>query len=256
MKRAVSNHRPFFITQLMRILLGVYEAHMKMRTKAQQIAFGIKLGLNRDHAALLASLKTPSDVQSFIAAIPANYEVGGETCMSAAQALTENRAHCIEAAFIAACALWMQGRTPLLLDLKARLNDSDHVVALYKEGNYWGALSKSNHVWLRWRDPVYRTMRELAISYFHEFTMRDKKTLFAFSKPFDLRKVDPAIWVSGTHKDRDGWDVAWDLDQSPHSDLFPKSQIKHIRDRDPVEMQAHQIVEHKIVKQGAPKKRK
>ena len=226
-----------------------------MKTQQQKIAFGIKLGLSRDHAVRLAKLKTPADAQDFIASIPANYEVGGETCLPVAHALDQNRAHCIEAAFIAACALWMQGRKPLLLDLKARLNDTDHVVTLYKEGNSWGALSKSNHVWLRWRDPVYRTVRELALSYFHEFTMGQKKTLNAYSKPFDLGRIDPAIWVTGANGESACWDLAWALDQSPHFALITKAQIKHIRDRDAMEMKANQIIEYKKSTKGNTAKR-
>jgi len=80
--------------------------------------------------------------------------------------LRHRRAHCIEAAFTSACALWLQGLPPLLLDLTAK-GDSDHVIAVFRRGTGWGAISKSNHVWLRWRDPVYRSPRELVMSYFH-----------------------------------------------------------------------------------------
>ena len=207
----------------------------------REIEKAMTWGLNHKEASLLARLCTPALVQDYVAQIPANYEVGGETCLPVAQVLRQNRAHCIEGAFVAACALWMQGRRPLLLDLKARCDDSDHVVALFQQGRYWGAISKSNHVWLRWRDPVYRSVRELALSYFHEYTMGSTKTLVAYSAPFDLRRIDPSIWIGGSES---CWDLIDVLDGSRHTPLFAKAQLRHIKPRDAMEMKAHQIVEH------------
>ncbi len=86
--------------------------------------------------------------------------------LSVAEALRQNRAHCIEGAFVAACALWLNGEPPLLMDFQAR-GDDDHVVALFRHDKCWGAISKSNHVWLRWRDRDLPLLRELAMSYFH-----------------------------------------------------------------------------------------
>ena len=205
------------------------------------VSFGMKLGLTKAQATLLSRYKTPAAIQDYVSSIPANYEVGGETCLPVAEVLKQNRAHCIEGAFVAACALWMQGRPPLLLDMKARAGDSDHVVALFKEGKCWGAVSKSNHAWVRYRDPVYRSMRELALSYFHEYTLGDIKTLYSYASPFDLRKIDPAVWISGTES---CWDLAIKLDDARHTPLFEKSQIRHFKRRDKMEMKAHQIVEH------------
>src|SRR5277367_1382371 len=104
-------------------------------------AFGMKLGLTRAQAAALARLKTPERIQDYINTIPINFELGGDTCLPAAEALRQNRAHCIEGAFIASCALWMHGQKPLLMDLKAK-GDDDHVVALFRHGRFWGAISK------------------------------------------------------------------------------------------------------------------
>ena len=116
---------------------------------------------------MLARLRTPIQIQDFVSALPVNFEPDGDTCLSVAGALRGRRAHCIEGAFIAACALWMNGEQPLLMDFQAR-GDDDHVIALFRQNGLWGAISKSNHIWLRWRDPVYRSPRELAMSYFHE----------------------------------------------------------------------------------------
>ncbi|HEV3410188.1 MAG TPA: hypothetical protein VG095_07830, partial [Chthoniobacterales bacterium] len=131
----------------------------------------MKLGLSRQHATTLARLRTPQKIQDFVSELPTNFEPEGDTCLSVAEVLRQRRAHCIEGAFVAACALWMNGEPPLLMDFQATLDD-DHVIALFKRGGCWGAISKSNHIWLRWRDPVYRTPRELAMSYFHEYVWR------------------------------------------------------------------------------------
>src|SRR3989449_10627757 len=96
-------------------------------------------------------------------------------------------------AMLAACAMWIQGEPPLLLDMRA-VRDFDHVVALFRRRGLWGAISKTNGIGLRWRDPVYRSLRELAMSYFHEYYNRlDHKTLREYSVPFDLRRVDPKL---------------------------------------------------------------
>ncbi|MDR3449604.1 MAG: hypothetical protein P4M15_07650 [Alphaproteobacteria bacterium] len=212
-------------------------------------AFGRRLGLSRADAAALAALKTPAKIQDFLDRLPTNHEIGGETVLTVAEALRLGTAHCIEGAFIAACALWMQGERPVLMDLQAP-GDDDHVVALFKRGGCWGAISKSNHVWLRWRDPVYRSLRELAMSYFHEYVTGPRKTLRTYSRPFDLRRYDPAVWVSGTES---CWDLAWDLDQSPHYKLITPKQARALRPRDRFELHAGTFVEH--AKPGTIRKR-
>lgn len=198
------------------------------------------LGLPAHQIAQLRRLNSPALIQDFVTSIPANFEVGGETCLPVAEVLRQRRAHCIEGAFVAAAALWLQGRPPLVLDLKARDGDTDHVVTLFQENGLWGAISKSNHVWLRWRDPVYRSMRELALSYFHEYLRGDEKTLWSYSRPFDLRECPLEQWVSGNES---CWDIAWKLDGIRHYQLFPKKQIRHLRRRDKTEQKGHQIVQ-------------
>src|SRR3990170_6800559 len=140
-------------------------------------------------------LKSPEKIQDFLDAIPINFETGGETCRSPLMTLKHKEAHCMEGAVLAAAALWRHGERPLLLDLKSTENDDDHVVTLFKYKNRWGAISKTNHAILRWRDPVYKTVRELAMSYFHEYIVVDgEKTMRAFSKPFDVSRYAPK-WV-------------------------------------------------------------
>ncbi len=211
------------------------------RTSAQRAVFGKKLGLSAVQADRLARLKTPADIQDFISAIPINREKGGASCLSAAQALKYNRAHCIEGAFIAATALWMAGRPPLVMDMQAD-GDDDHVIALFRERGCWGAISKSNTVWLRWRDPVYKTLRELSMSYFHEYINKGKKTLRTYSASIDLRRFPTDDWLTGN----DAWNTAWDIDQSRHYRLITPAQVRELKPRDRLEMQAGRLLEHPL----------
>ena len=156
-----------------------------------------ELGLDRREVTRLARLRSPRSIQAFINAIPTNHELGGETILSVRQVLAQRRAHCIEGAFVAACALWLQGELPLVMHLDCDSSDYPHVVALYRRGACWGAISKSNRIALRHRDAVYRSLRELAMSYFHEYCNgRGVKTLRSYSACFDLRRIAPALWVT------------------------------------------------------------
>ena len=194
-------------------------------------------------ARALAKLGSPSEIQDFICALRPNFESDGDTCRSVNEALLHNEAHCIEAAFIAAAAFWMQGQPPLLLDFQAK-GDFDHVVALFQEDRCWGAISKSNHVWLRYRNPVYRSLRELAMSYFHEYAgMRKKhilKSLYTYSRPFDLRRFDPALWIS---QKEPCWDIAATLDSSRHFSLVTLTQAKRLRASDAIELRANLLLD-------------
>src|SRR5947209_8303701 len=144
------------------------------------------LGLDEREYRTLGRLRTPETIQAFVNALPANHELDGETISSVREVLRRQRAHCIEAAFVAACALWIHGERPLVLHLDCDPCDFPHVVALFHRGGCWGAISKSNGAVLRYRDPVYRTRRELALSYFHEyFDRRGRKTLRSYSDAFD-----------------------------------------------------------------------
>ena len=156
-----------------------------------RIASREHLGLTKAEFAILRRLSTPEKIQAYLDAMPQNFEIGGETCLSVREALGQRRALCIEGAMIAAAALWVHGEPPLLLDLKAT-HDYDHIVTLFRRNGCWGAISKTNHSILRWRDPVYRSLRELAMSYFHEYCNgRHQKTLRSYSVAFDLRRLDP-----------------------------------------------------------------
>jgi hypothetical protein len=194
-----------------------------------------QLGLTPAEFALLRRLDTPQKIQAYLHRMPQNFEVHAETCRTVRGVLRAGNAHCIEGAMLAACALWLQGEPPLLLDMRA-VHDFDHVVALFSRHGRWGAISKTNGVFLRWRDPVYRSLRELAMSYFHEYTnRRDHKTLREYSVPYDLRRVDPAIWVSG---EEDAWFVAEELDRIRHFKLVNGRELKAVARRDSFERRA------------------
>lgn len=198
--------------------------------------------LTSEELRVLRKLSTPIKIQDFLNDLPFNFETRGETYMSPRRVLKEKRAHCFEGALVAALALWMHGERPLLLDLKVGRGDHDHVVALFRKHNAWGAVSKTNHAVLRYREPIYRTIRELALSYFHEYFLESgRKTLRSYSRPFDLSRLDNE-WVVAQE---DLHDVAEALDSSSHIQLLTKQQMTGLRKADPVEIEAGRVVEWK-----------
>jgi hypothetical protein len=123
---------------------------------------------------IFKKLSTPQKIQDFLNSLKFNFEDDGETCMSPRQVLLKGKAHCMEDAMFAAAALEFHGHKPLILDLRAteRPYDSDHVVAVFKKFGCFGAISKTNHAVLRYREPIYKSIRELALSYFHEYFLK------------------------------------------------------------------------------------
>jgi hypothetical protein len=193
--------------------------------------------------AVLRKLRTAAAIQDLLNAMPFNFEEEGETYRSPAIVLKIKKAHCMEGAMLAAAALWLHGRPPLIMDLKTTDRDVDHVVALFKEGNRWGAISKTNHGVLRYRDPIYRDPREIAMSYFNEYFLDDgTKTLRSFSKPFDLSRCGDDAWLTTKEKLDD---IAIALDESSHVDIMKKSAVVRLRRADPIEIKAGKIVERK-----------
>lgn len=147
--------------------------------------------------AIFKKLDTPQKIQDFLDSIPVNVLTSREhTMRSPREVLKAGRAHCLEAAMLAAAMLAYHGRKPLLMDLESAPNDYDHVVAVFEERGRWGAVSKTNYPVERWRDPIYATPRELAMSFAHEYFLESGvKTLRRFSAPFDLSRYDPARWL-------------------------------------------------------------
>ncbi len=190
--------------------------------------------------AVFKKLNSPSKIQDFINKIPVNFEPEGKTCNSPLTVLKNNKAHCMEGAVLAAACFWYNGKPPLLLDLKT-YKDDDHVVALFKENGRWGAVSKTNHAVLRYRDPIFKTVRELALSYFNEYflTSSGAKTMRSYSVTFSLLQYDDDWLVS----EKDIWRIPEELDDSRHFKIFPSGT--RLRPADPVEIEAGKITEWK-----------
>ena len=200
------------------------------------------LGLSVREFAALKKLDTPQKIQVFLNAIPINHELDGETILSVREVLRQRRAHCIEGAFLAACALWMHGEPPLLVHFDCDPSDYPHVIAVFRRQGGWGAISKTNGLLLRYRDPIYRTLRELAMSYFHEyFNKRYIKTLRSYSRPVDLRKADPALWVTNEQSCEEIHDR---LVKARHYALISKAQERLLARRDPFERKASKLVQY------------
>lgn len=211
------------------------------------------LGLGPAEFAVLRRLASPEKIQDFLYDLKQNFETRGETCNSVRVVLRERRAHCIEGAMLAACALWIHGEPPLLMDLQA-VHDLDHVVALFRRRGRWGAISKTNGVALRWRDPVYRSLRELAMSYLHEYyNKRHQKTLRTYSLPYDLRRMPLADWVTA----EDGaWDLVDRLEATRHFRLLSPAQARSLARLDPFERAVGKLAQYRNRKRaGGPGRR-
>ncbi len=197
---------------------------------------------NSKEKVILRGLGSPAKIQDFLNSLPFNHEQDGETYMSARRVLTHGTAHCFEGALLAAAALMYHGHKPLLMDLQAARGDQDHVVALFKEGSYWGAISKTNHGVLRYREPVYASVRELALSYFHEYFLQSsgKKTLRAYSEPFDLSKYTAEDWLTS---EDDLIDLVNALDDSTHHQIVPTEHLRKLRKADAIEIKMADHVE-------------
>lgn len=198
-----------------------------------------------------ASLLTPSErsvfrrldsavkLQDFIDRVPVNFEETGDTCLSPRMILREQRCHCIEAAFLAAAVFWSHGRPAWAVDMRANPYDWDHVIAVFREKGRYGAVSKSNHAVLRYRDPVYANPRELIMSYFHEYMdFRGNKTLREWSRPYDLSRLG-MDWVIAEHG---LWKVQNFLDALPHERILRGSNARILRRVDPIERSANELV--------------
>lgn len=198
-------------------------------------------GLNKEEIKILKRLNTPIKIQDFLDSLPFNFEKKGETYNSPRLVLKTNKAHCMEGALLAATALWINGEEPIILDLRVIHPDTDHIVTLYKRNGLWGAISKTNHATVRFRDPIYKTIRELALSYFHEYfwDLDGKKVLRQYSKPFNLRRLG-TNWITSTENLHY---IAQAIDDSYHYDLYPKSQQKFIRNADKMERLAGSLKE-------------
>lgn len=197
-------------------------------------------GLSPQDLRTLQALKTPARIQRFVDSIEYQY---ADTAWSPARVLRQRKGHCLEGALLAAAALRVQGHPPLLMDLEA-VHDDDHVLALYRERGLWGAIAKSNFAGLRFRAPIYRTLRELALSYFeHYYNLRGERTLRAYSRPVSLAPLDRLHWMTA---EDDVWFVPERLIAARHYPLFPDKVARQLPRLDPRSFQAglHGWVRH------------
>ena len=179
-------------------------------------------GFTRAELRKLRSLKDPHGIQRFLDGLP--YHLG-DTAWSPRRVLRENTAHCFEGAIFAAAALRVNGHPPLLLDLEAD-RDTDHVIALYRVRGHWGAVAKSNYTSCRYREPVYRSLRELAMSYFDTyFNLRLERTLRRFSRPVDLKRFDNQQWMT---TEKPIWFIVYYLLDIHHYPLLSRAMVNRL----------------------------
>jgi len=197
-------------------------------------------GLSPRDARILRALKTPARIQQFIDALTYQY---ADTAWSPRRVLRERKGHCLEGALLAAAALRANGYPPLIMDLEA-VRDDDHVIALYRERGLWGGIAKSNFAGLRFRAPIYRTLRELALSYFeHYYNLRGERTLRTYSRPVNLARLDRLGWMTA---EEDVWFVPEALIAAKHYPLFPDKVARELPrlDRRSFEAGMHGWVRH------------
>jgi hypothetical protein len=170
----------------------------------------------------LRGLKTPYGIQRYLDGLPYHLAT---TAWSPRRVLREGTAHCLEGAIFAAAALRAIGRPPLIIDLEGEA-DSDHVLAVFKERGHWGAVAKSNFAGLRYREPVHRTLRELAISYFDSyFNLRGDRSMRAYSRPVDLRRFDDRDWMTS---EKDVWFIPEHLLRIAHTPVLAPGMARRL----------------------------
>ena len=182
--------------------------------------------------ALLRKLDPPIKIQEWLNRIAYDPQPG---TASPRRVIRERKANCFEGALFAAAALRFHSRPPLIVDMRSH-NDDDHVLAVFKRNGAWGCVAKSNFTVLRFREPVYRTIRELMASYFDVFfNSIGEKTLREFSGPFDLSRFDGRMWMTTEA------DISWigdALDRARHAKFLTRAQIRDLQLTDPALVKA------------------
>jgi hypothetical protein len=150
--------------------------------------------LSAEERAIVNGLVSPAKIQAFLDSIPYSTD---NFYRCPRRVLRERTAHCFDGAVFAAAALLRIGHPPLILDILSNGRDDEHLLALFKDAGCWGAVAKSNFVGLRFREPVYRTIRELVMSYFEQYyNLEREKTLRGYSGPLNLRRFDRTNWLT------------------------------------------------------------
>ena len=182
-----------------------------------------RFGLTDGETALLRRLTPPWRIQERLDAM--DYDADGSGCRSPRRVLRERRVQCMDGALFAAAALRVQGHRPLLLDLEA-VQDVDHVIAVFRVRGRWGGVARSNYSGLRYREPLYRSLRELALSYFESyFNLRRQKTLRSYSQAVGLGRFDAIKWMTS---EEDLWDIPQHLLDVRHFRLLTPAQERRL----------------------------
>lgn len=180
-------------------------------------------GLTRREESFLRHLTPPWRIQKFLDGL--DYDIAGAGCRSARRVLAERCVQCMDGALFAAAALRVQGHPPLLLDLEA-VYDDDHVLAIFRQNGCWGAVGRSNYSGLRFREPIYPTIRALVLSYFESFfNLRRQKTLRRYAGPVHLSRFDRIAWMT---TEDDLWEIPQYLVAIPHRRLLSARQEKRL----------------------------
>jgi hypothetical protein len=182
-------------------------------------------GLSQAEIDVLRPLATPDRVQAYLDGLTYNLETGGNTIRSPRRVMRDRTAQCAEGAFLAAAAFRVNGRPPLIVDLIA-VRDDDHVIAVYRDGDLWGSVGLSKFAGLRFRSPVYRTIRELVMSYFdHYYNWDGERTLRGYSRPISLAQFDAIDWMT---TDDDLWPIVEYLERISHAAVVPPAVARRL----------------------------
>lgn len=175
-------------------------------------------GFTRAEMSLLRSLSPEWRIQEFLDDL--SYDTTGAFCRSPRRVIRDRECQCMDGALFAAAALRVQGRTPLILDLEAEFDlDDDHVLAVFRGRHGWGAIARSNYSGLRFREPFFRTIRELVMSYYESyFNLKRDKSLRRYSRPVNLARFDRLEWMTS---ELDLWAIPEYLVDIPHTPIAP-----------------------------------
>jgi hypothetical protein len=177
--------------------------------------------------ALFRRLDTPTKIQAYLNSLAYDPVKGSA---SPRYVIRQGKANCFEGALLAAAALRPLGHPPLLVDMTAH-NDDDHVLAVFRQNGAWGCLAKSNFTVLRFREPVYRSIRELMMSYFDVFfNSIGQKTLREYSAPLDVSRFDKDGWMTS---DKDLGFIGDALNRARHYKVLTRSQVRDLQTADP-----------------------
>jgi hypothetical protein len=192
-------------------------------------------GWSRSEQPILGKLTSPARIQGFLDTTAYSAD---SFYRSPREVMRDRKAHCFDGALFAAAALRRLGHAPLLLDMRA-VNDDDHILALFEVDGHWGAIAKSNFVGLRYREPIFRNLRELVLSYFElYFNSAGEKTLREYSTPLDLRSLDGLGWMHGAA----GLEtIAARLDSIRHYPILTRRMIDRLNPIDERSLQAGMV---------------